>query len=102
MPRTKVHSPTREKRKFTGSQYAKKSSSSNAAVSLSKETIEESGESSSGEEELVGSGVKSKSESFKSLPASVRKLESPLRKWKMGYTDTLQANQEPSYETAAF
>ena len=66
MPRTKVHSLKRKKRTFTGSQYKKKSSSSNAAVSVSKETIEKSGESSSGEEELVVSGVKSKSESFKS------------------------------------
>lgn len=102
MPRTKVHSLTREKRKFTGNQYTKKSSSSNAAVSVSKETIEKSGESSSGEEELVGSAVKSKSESFESFPASVRKLESPFRKCKKGYTDTLQANEEPCYEAGAF
>ena len=61
-----------KKRRFTGNQYTKKSSSSTEAASVSKESIEKSNEVS-GDEEHSARGVKSKS--FKSLPASVQKLK---------------------------
>ena len=74
MPPTKVHSRKRKKRRFTGNQYTRKSNSSTEAASVSKESTEKSDESS-GDEEYAATGVKS--ESFKSLPASVRKLKPP-------------------------
>ena len=73
MPPTKVHSRKRKKRRFTGNQYTRKSNSSTEAA-MSKESTEKSDESS-GDEEHAARGVKS--ESFKSLPASVRKLKPP-------------------------
>ena len=72
MPRTKVHSPKRKKRRFTGKQYMKKSSS---ATTESKESIKKSNKSS-GDKDDAGRGVKH--ESVKSLPASVRKLKPQL------------------------
>ena len=72
MPRTKVHSQKRKKRRFTGKQYMKKSSS---ATTESKESIKKS-DKSSGDKDDVGRGVKH--ESVKSLPASVRKLKPQL------------------------
>lgn len=92
MPPSKVHSRKTKKRRFTGNQYTKKSSSSTKAVSVSKESTEKSDESS-GDEEHAARGVKSESET---------KRRKKIRKWKKGFTDTLEANEGPSYEAGAF
>ena len=72
MPRTKVHSLKRKKRRFTGNQYTKKGNSSTKTVPITEESIEKSESSSGDEEHAVGS---EKSQKFKSMPASVRKMD---------------------------